>query len=64
VRDGWEGYMWRWLVVKVEVKIVWYSNYKFRLGPGRVLPSSPVPELSLYYQNINTSYQIILVVEV
>jgi hypothetical protein len=51
-------------VVKVEVKVVCHSNYKFRLGPDRVLPSSPVPELSLYYQNINTSYQIIFVVEV
>jgi hypothetical protein len=57
--------MWKWFImVEVVVKVVWYSNYKFRLGPGRVLPSSPVPELSLYYQNINTSYQIILVVEV
>jgi hypothetical protein len=36
----------RWLVVKV----VKWSSYKYRLGPGRVLPSSPVPELSIDYQ--------------
>jgi hypothetical protein len=32
------------------VKVVELSSYKYRLGPGRVLPSSPVPELSIGYQ--------------
>jgi hypothetical protein len=32
------------------VKVIELSSYKYRLGPGRVLPSSPVPELNIDYQ--------------
>jgi hypothetical protein len=53
------------MVVKVEVKVVGKGGYKYRLGPGRVLLSLPVPEFNYGYQiSTNTSYQIIIVVEV
>jgi hypothetical protein len=57
--DG--GYTWRGLVVKVAGR----SGYKYSFSRGRVLLYSSVPEINYGYQiSINTSYQIIIVMEV
>jgi hypothetical protein len=45
------------MVVKLEVKVVRKGGYKYRLGPGRVLPSLPVLKFNYGYQiSTNTSY--------